>query len=179
MQKINVKEIIKSYEMDALNKPKNKATNDKIIEMLLNTTLESISVNHTKSLAVCNRGEVVECVLKNQVFDYLGKNKEIATSKSYTNDLDLRQIKDIKSLNDLGLYNSTYEIKFISPLANATVKKNKTKKVLIVNAVEKFGCGVYLVDSKNLVVNDSKHIKAESVVNGVRLDLLSELLGLA
>lgn len=178
MQKIKVNEIIKSYEMDALNKPKNKATNEKIIEMLLNTTLESISVNPTKSLAVCNRGEVVECMLKSQVFDYLGKDKEIKTSKCYSNDLDLRQEKDLESLEDLGLYNSTYEIKFISPLANATVKNNKTKKVLIVNVVEKFGCGVYLVDSKNLVVNNSKHIKAESVLNGVRLDLLSELLGL-
>lgn len=172
-----VNELIESYRKDGQANPKRKPTNNAIIEMLEYCDLSSLDINPTKSLQVANRGEVVECLVKYQVYEFLGLDKSVNLSKCKALDLDLRKY-DKNILNELGLDNSTYEIKFTSPLANASIKNNKTKKCLIVNVVEKFGKGVYLVESKNLIKNGSNHITAESVKNGYYLGLLSDLLGL-
>lgn len=172
----NVNELVKSYRKDSQANSKRKPTNDLIIDMLLNSGLDSVNVNPTKSLQVANRGEVVEVAIKKIIFDYLELDKESKLSACKCLDLDLRKINNTELLNDLELKNSCYEIKLCSSLANATIKRNNCKKVLIVNLVASYGLGVYLVDSEKLIVNDSKHIKAESVKNGYKLELLSELL---
>ena len=67
----NVNELVKSYEKDSQANAKRKPTNDLIIDMLLNSGLDSVNVNPTKSLQVANRGEVVEVAIKKVIFDYL------------------------------------------------------------------------------------------------------------
>ena len=171
----NVNELVKSYRKDSKENAKRKPTNDLIIDMLLNSGLESVNVNPTKSLQVANRGEVVEVAIKKVIFDYLELNKESKLSACKCLDLDLRKY-NTELLNDLQLKNSYYEIKLCSSLANATIKRNSCKNVIIVNLVASYGVGVYLVNANDLVVNDSGHIKAESVKNGYKLELLSELL---
>lgn len=172
----NVNELIKEYRKDSKENAKRKPTNDLIIDMLFNSCLESLDVNPTKSLKVANRGEVAEVVIKQIISDYLETDKQAKLSACKTLDLDLRKVKNVSALNELELENKTYEIKMCSPLANATIKRNSCKNVIIINLVSKFGIGCYLVNSNDLVVNGSDHIKAESVVNGKKLELLSELV---
>lgn len=172
----NVNELIKEYRKDSKENAKRKPTNDLIIDMLLNSCLDNLEVNPTKSLKVANRGEVTEVVVKQIINDYLESDKQVKLSACKTLDLDLRKVKNVRALNELELENKTYEIKMCSPLANATIKKNTCKNVLIINLVASYGLGVYLVDSDKLIVNGSDHIKAESVKNGKKLELLSELV---
>lgn len=177
----NVKKelVIELLRKDSAKNPKNAPTNDLVAEMLENCNIENLGVSPTRSGALYNRGEIVEIVVKSMIFEYCGLDFE-NINKALQKEHDLITSKiDVELLQDLGLPKSAnIEIKFTSSIANASVKNNKARYCLIVNACSKYGLGAYLVESKKLEKDNHDHIKPSSVLNGVLLELLSELLGL-
>lgn len=175
MKKININEIVKSYEMDSVAHPKNAPTNNAMITMLENTSLEYLTVEPTRSGNIFNRGSVAECVIKSVINEYvLGQTSNHYKKSSKGVDLSTKR-KSIEMLQDLGLTtNKTYEIKLLSSLARASYDNTNKSDFVIMLDIRAKSKGVYLVSYNNLVLYNATSIKD---YKGKRLDLLSELLG--
>lgn len=176
MQKVNVVEIIKGYEMDSKKTASHKPTNQAIIEMLENTALDSLTVEIARGGSVYNRGSVVECVVKYMLNEYIKGSASSHYKKSIANE-DFSTIrKNAELVKELGLeININYEIKLISPLARASYT-NKIESPIIMVDLRKKSKGVYLVQPKDLVFYNATSISDYN--NGIALDLIAELLGL-
>lgn len=175
MQKIKINVIVKAFEESAKN-PKNAPTDNAIIEMLENTSLEFLQVEETRGGKLYNRGSVVECVVRYALNDYLRGSASATYKKSVKNEDFTTMRKNADLLSDLGLSSNTnYEIKLITPLARASMSTIIKNDVIMVDLRNKTK-GVYLVKPSDLVVYNGSSIK--DYKNGVKLDLLNELLGL-
>lgn len=178
MENVRKDLIIELLRKDNTRTPKNAPTNCALIEMLENSNLELFAVSPTRSGGLYNRGEIVELIIKALIFEFCGLNVEIKKSQMRESDLNTLKLK-VEDLEALGLPKSVnIEVKLTSSIANASVKSNKARWCLIVNLCAKYGVGAYLVESKNLIKDKHDHITPQSVVNGVYLDLITELLGL-
>lgn len=180
MEKVKKENLITELLEDNKKKGgKNAPTNNLIIEMLENANIESLGVSPTRGGNLHNRGEIVELVVKSMIFEYCGLDyQEINKALQKESDLITNKL-DIELLKELDLPKSAnIEIKFTSSIANASIKNNKARYCLIVNSCKKYGIGAYLLFSRDLIKDNNDHIKPESVLNGARLELLSELLGL-
>lgn len=174
MQKIKINVIVKAFEESAKN-PKNAPTDSAIIDMLENTCLEFLQVEETRGGKLYNRGSVVECITRHVINEYV---RGIASTyyKKSVKDLDINLSKCSKDLlNDLGLSNDNYEIKLITPLARASMSTIIKSDIIMIDLRAKTR-GAWLVSPSDLVVYNGSSIKDYN--NGVKLDLLSELLGL-
>lgn len=176
MLKVNVNEIIKGYEMDSKNSPKRRPTNQAIIDMLENTSLDSLTVEIARGGSVYNRGSVVECVVKYMLNEYIKGSASSHYKKSIANE-DFSTIRKNKDLvNELGLeINVNYEIKLISPIARASYS-NKIESPIIMVDLRNKTKGVYLVQPNDLVFYNASSIS--DYKKGESLDLIAELLGL-
>lgn len=177
IKKIEINEIIKSYEMDSVANPKNAPTNKIIIKMLENSSLEFLSVEINRGGLIYNRGSVVECLLRACVNEYLsGKISHHYKKQSNGVDLSTKK-KNTMLLNELGLLSgSTYEIKALSSLARASYNNHNKSDYIIMVDIRAKSLGVYLVKYSDLVFYNATSIK--DYKQGKRLDLLGELLGL-
>lgn len=175
MKKININEIIKSYAMDSVAHLKNAPTNNAMITMLENTSLEYLTVEPTRTGAIYNRGSVAECVIRSVINEYVNGVSANHYKKS-SNGVDLStKHKSVEMLNDLGLAtNKTYEIKLISSLARASYDNANKSDFVIMLDIRAKSKGVYLVNYNDLVLYNETSIKD---YKGKRLNLLSELLG--
>ena len=175
MQKVNVNVIIERFGESAKN-PKNAPTDNTIIEMLENTNLEYLTVEIARGGSVFNRGSVVECIVRYALNEFLRGSANATYKKSVKNE-DLSTIrKNQDLLNELGLEsNKNYEIKLITSLARASMSNAILTDVIMVDLRGK-NKGVYLVKPQDLVIYNGSSIKDYN--NGVKLELLSELLGL-
>ena len=174
MQKVKIEVIIEKFEESAKN-PKNAPTDNTIIEMLDNTSLEFLQVEETRGGALYNRGSVVECITRHIINDYV-RGQASSYYKKSVKDLDINLMKCNKDLlNDLNLKNQDYEIKLITPLARASMSSVIKTDVIIIDLRAKTK-GAWLVSPNDLVIYKGSSIK--DFQNGVKLDLLTELLGL-
>ena len=174
MQKIKINVIVKAFEESAKN-PKNAPTDNAIIEMLENTALEFLQVEQTRGGALYNRGSVVECITRYTINEYV-RGQASAYYKKSVKDLDINLVKCSKDLlNDLNLKNQDYEIKLITPLARASMSSIIKTDVIIIDLRAKTR-GAWLVSPNDLVIYKGSSIK--DFQNGIKLDLLTELLGL-
>ena len=176
MQKVKIENIIKSYELDSIAHSKNKPTNELIISMLENASVESLQVEPTRGGGIYNRGSVVECLFRAVANEYIN-GKVASLYKKSTNEEDFNtNKKNAQYVRELGLEpNTKYEIKCISSLARASMSTKVVNPCIIVDLRAKT-LGVYLVQPKDLVIYNGSSIK--DYTNGVSLDLVSELLGL-
>lgn len=177
MKKISIDEIINAYKQDNKERPQNAKTNNILIDMLENASLEFLSVEINQNGTIYNRGSVAECLGRACVNEYVNGS----TSKHYKkstqgHDLSTNK-KSIELLSELGLEsNKVYEFKLLSGLARASYdNKEKADKIIMIDIRLK-SKGVYLVDYDNIVLYNAKSIK--DYKQGKRLDLLGELLGL-
>lgn len=175
MQKVNVNVIIEKFKESAKT-PKNAPTDNTIIEMLENTNLEFLTVEIARGGSVFNRGSVIECVVRYALNDFLRGSASANYKKSVKNE-DFSTIrKNAELLNELGLEsNKNYEIKLITSLARASMSNIITSDIIMVDLRGK-NKGVYLVKPQDLVIYNNSSIK--DYKKGVKLELLSELLGL-
>ena len=176
MKKININEIIKSYAMDSVAHSKNAQTNNAMITMLENTSLEYLTVEPTRTGAIYNRGSVAECVIRSVINEYvLGQTSNHYKKSNNGVDLSTKK-KSVDMLKDLGLStNKSYEIKLISSLARASYDNTNKSDFVIMIDIRAKSKGVYLVNYNDLVLYNATSIKD---YRGQRLDLLCELLGL-
>lgn len=176
MKKIKIEAIIKSYEMDNVAHSKNAPTNNAIISMLENTSLEYLTVEPTRSGQIFNRGSVAECVIRSVINEYVnGVSANHYKKSSKGVDLSTNK-KSVDMLQDLGLTsNKSYEIKLISSLARASYDNTNKSDFIIMLDIRAKSKGVYLVNYNDLVLYNGTSIKD---YKGERLDLLCELLGL-
>lgn len=150
----------------------NAELNDLLINMLDYVDIENMQVEHTSN--GFNRGVIGENIIKYHIFTFLEKALNLINkSNALTCDIDLRKY-DIDLLNELGLKRSTYEIKTITKVSNAHASAHNNKNYIILDL--KYNFSVVLVGSDNLVYDNSGHITGYN--NYIRLDLLSELVGL-
>ena len=177
MKKIQIEAIIKSYAMDSQAHPKNAPTNNALISMLKNTSLEYLTVEPTRTGAIYNRGSVAECIIKSIINEYvLGQTSNHYKKSSKGVDLSTKR-KSVEMLQDLGLStNKSYEIKLISSLARASYDNTNKSDFVIMLDIRAKSKGVYLVNYNDLVLYNETSIK--DYKNAKRLDLLGELLGL-
>lgn len=175
MQKIKIDTILKAFEESAKN-PKNAPTDSAIVEMLENTALEFLQVEETRGGKLYNRGSVVECITRYALNDYLRGSASATYKKSVKNEDFTTMRKNVDLLNDLGLSkNTNYEIKLITPLARASMSTIINTDVIMIDLRAKTK-GAYLVKPNDLILYNGSSIK--DYKNGVKLDLLCELLGL-
>lgn len=175
MQKIKINTILKAFEESAKN-PKNAPTDSAIVEMLENTSLEFLQVEETRGGKLYNRGSVVECITRYALNDYLRGSASATYKKSVKNEDFSTMRKNRDLLHDLGLEsNKEYEIKLITPLARASMSTIIKNDIILIDLRAKTK-GAYLVKPKDLILYNGSSIK--DYQNGVRLDLLCELLGL-
>lgn len=174
MQKIKINVIVKAFEESAKN-PKNAPTDNAIIEMLDSTCLEFLQVEETRGGKLYNRGSVVECITRHVINEYVRGVTSTYYKKS-VKDLDINLSRCSKDLlNDLGLSNDNYEIKLITPLARASMSTIIKSDIIMIDLRAKTR-GAWLVSPNDLIIYNGSSIKDYN--NGVKLDLLSELLGL-
>lgn len=176
MKKIKINEIIKMYQMDSVAHSKNAPTNNAIISMLENTSLEYLTVEPTRTGAIFNRGSVAECVMRSVVNEYVkGSTNNHYKKSTHAEDLTTK-CKSVEMLQDLGLQtNKTYEIKLLSSLARASYDNANKSDYIIMIDIRAKSKGVYLVNYNDLVLYNATSIKD---YKGQRLELLGELLGL-
>ena len=149
----------------------NKKVNNQLIDLLDYVDLDTMECE--KQGALFNRGVIGENIVKYHILNALDKAFNGCKSIANTCDIDLRKC-DIDLLNDLGLKRSTYEIKTLTKVANAHASAHNNKNYIILDL--KYNNSVMLVDSKDLEYDNSGHVVGYS--KGVKLDLLSELVGL-
>ena len=149
----------------------NEETNNQIISMLEYVDLEKMEVE--KQGALYNRGVIGENIVKYHILNALDKAFNGCKSMAHTCDIDLRKC-DIQALEEIGLKRSTYEIKTLTKVANAHQSQHNNKNYIILDL--KYSNSVMLVESKDLVNDNSGHVTGYT--KGVKLDLLSELVGL-
>ena len=174
MQKVQIQKVIESFKESA-RVPKNAPTDNTIVNMLENTNLQFLKVEPTRSGLIFNRGSVVECIVRNVINEYVRGQASTYYKKS-VNDLDISLNKCNKNLlNDLGLSNENYEIKLITSLARASMSSKIESSVIMIDLRAKTK-GAYLVSPNDLIIYNSSSIK--DYKNGIKLDLLTELLGI-
>ena len=149
----------------------NEEVNNLLIDLLDYVDLDTMECERQN--ACFNRGVIGENIVKYHILNAL--DKAFNGSKSITNtcDIDLRKC-DINALEEIGLKRSTYEIKTLTKVANAHASKHNNKNYLILDL--KYANAIVLVDKENLIEDKSGHITGYS--KGIKLDLLSELVGL-
>ena len=176
MKKVKINEIVKSYEMDSVAHSKNAPTNNALITMLENSSLEYLTVEPTRSGNIFNRGSVAECVIRSVINEYvIGHTSNHYKKSGNGSDLSTKR-KSVDMLQDLGLLsNKSYEIKLISSLARASYDNTNKSDFIIMLDIRAKSKGVYLVKYSDLVLYNGTSIKD---YKGQRLDLLCELLGL-
>lgn len=176
MKKVKINEIVKSYEMDSVAHSKNAPTNNAMITMLENSSLEYLTVEPTRSGNIFNRGSVAECVIRSVINEYvIGHTSNHYKKSGNGSDLSTKR-KSVDMLQDLGLLsNKSYEIKLISSLARASYDNTNKSDFIIMLDIRAKSKGVYLVKYSDLVLYNGTSIKD---YKGQRLDLLCELLGL-
>ena len=149
MEKLTLKNLRNTFELDTQLRKSNKSSNAPILKLikLINDDSAMVEVDTTsKSL---NRGSVVECLIK-----LLLKNQKSA--KRYTN-------KNNRA--DLTLDGVKYEIKYSSSKGYAHYNPNQDLSNLIF--VNQYG--VYLTSSKNIVLDKcGKHIQDIKLTNDTR-----------
>lgn len=176
-QQIEITEIINALDVHHLTiknpyKQKyNEETNHLIIDLLGYVDLDTMECE--KQGAIYNRGVIGENIVKYHILNALDKAFNGCKSITNTCDIDLRKC-DIDLLNDLGLKRSTYEIKTLTKVANAHASQHNNKNYIILDL--KYSNSVMLVDSKDLINDNSGHVTGYT--KGIKLDLLSELVGL-
>jgi hypothetical protein len=175
MQKVQINVIIKALKESAKN-PKNAPTDRAIMDMLLNTSLEFLQVEETRGGSMYNRGSIVECITRYALNDYLRGCASSTYKKSVKNEDFTTMRKNRELLQDLGLEpNKEYEIKLITSLARASMSSIIKNDVIMIDLRNKTR-GAYLVKPNDLILYNGSSIKDYN--NGVKLDLLCELLGL-
>ena len=149
MEKITLKNLRNTFELDTQMRKANKSSNAPILKLikLINDDSAMVEVDTTsKSL---NRGSVVECLIK-----LLLKNQKSA--KRYTN-------KNGRA--DLTMDGVKYEIKYSSSKGYAHYNPNQDLSNLIF--VNQYG--VYLTSGKNIVLDKcGKHIQDIKLTNDTR-----------
>ncbi len=156
---------------NAYKKEYNKSVNYQLIDMLEYLDLETMEVE--RQGALYNRGVIGENIIKYHILNTLDKAFNGCKSINNTCDIDLRKC-DIDLLSELGLKRSTYEIKTLTKVANAHQSQHHNKNYIILDL--KYSNSVVLVESKDLINDNSGHVTGYT--KGVKLDLLSELVGL-
>ena len=149
----------------------NEKVNNQLIDLLDYVDLDTMECE--KQGAIYNRGVIGENIVKYHILNSLDKAFNGCKSITNTCDIDLRKC-DIQALEEIGLKRSTYEIKTLTKVANAHASQHNNKNYIILDL--KYSNSVMLVDSKDLVNDNSGHVTGYT--KGVKLDLLSELVGL-
>lgn len=178
-KKVSVNAIIEKYALDSARNVKNAPTNNAIIEMLENTSLEYLQVETSRSGSIFNRGSVVECVVRNVCNEFLN-GKSATTYKKSVSDEDFTTYKkNIDLVKELGLQpNKKYEIKLITSLARASYSGAIDSDIIIVDLRAKT-YGVYLVKPSDIVIyNKGGQLGIKDYNNAKNLSLLEELLGM-
>lgn len=176
-QLTNIEEIVKGLQVQHLSiknnykKIYNKEVNDLLIEMLEYVDIEKMECERTSK--GFNRGVIGENIVKYHIFSYLEKCFNGLKSLTNTCDIDLRKC-DKNLLSELGLSNTTYEIKTLTKVANAHASAHNNKNYIILDLKQSYS--VMLVESKYLEYDNSGHVVGYT--KGIQLDLLSELVGL-
>lgn len=178
-KKVSVNAIIERYEMDSARNVKNAPTNNSIIEMLENTSLEFLQVETSRSGSVFNRGSVVECVIRNVCNEFLNGKSATTYKKSVSNEDFTTYKKNADLVKQLGLEpNKKYEIKLITSLARASYSGVIDSDIIIVDLRAKT-YGVYLVKPSDIVIyNKGGQLGIKDYKNGKNLTLLEELVGM-
>lgn len=169
MKTYNKKQLIEIFEEEAMSArflPKNDRykTDVAILKMLQKVNVDFVATFEEGRGGLPNRGSLVECIVKHLI------NKVNEVSKSQ------KGVKDIKVNHKIcELSRLSYEIKFATTYANASVLTNKKacKYTILIGIT-----GAYLVATKELVLSGSNHVSTKSFANANRLNELSELLGL-
>ena len=149
----------------------NQEVNELLIDLLGYIDLDTMECE--KQNALYNRGVIGENIVKYHILNALDKSFNGCKSLTNTCDIDLRKC-DTQALEEIGLKRSTYEIKTLTKVANAHASQHNNKNYIILDL--KYSNSVMLVDSKDLVNDNSGHVTGYT--KGVKLDLLSELVGL-
>lgn len=176
-QQVEIKVIIEALSVhhltikNAYKQQYNENVNNQLIDLLDYVDLETMECE--KQGAIYNRGVIGENVIKYHILNSLDKTFDGCKSITNTCDIDLRKC-DNNLLNELGLKRSTYEIKTLTKVANAHASQHNNKNYIILDL--KYNNSVMLVDSKDLISDNSGHVTGYT--KGVKLDLLSELVGL-
>lgn len=163
------KQLIEIFEEDAYKArflPKNDRvkTDVAILKMLYKVNDDFIATFEEGRGGLPNRGSLVECIVKHLI------NNINNVTKSQ------KGIKDIKITHKIcELSKLSYEIKFATTYANASILTNKRacKYTILIGIT-----GAYIINTNELVLNASNHVSTKSFANATRLDELSELLGL-
>ena len=176
MKKVSVQTIINAYKQDNNERPKNAQTNNIIIEMLENASVDFLTVEINQNGTIYNRGSVAECLGRACVNEYVnGSTSNHYKKSTQGHDLSTNK-KSVAMLKDLGLEsNKAYEFKLISGLARASYDNKENADNIIMIDIRLKTKGVYLVNYNDLVLYNGTSIKD---YKGQRLDLLCELLGL-
>lgn len=156
---------------NAYKKEYNKSVNYQLISLLEYLDLDTMECE--KQGALYNRGVIGENIVKYHILNSLDKAFNGCKSINNTCDIDLRKC-DIDLLSELGLKRSTYEIKTLTKVANAHQSQHNNKNYIILDL--KYSNSVVLVESKDLINDNSGHVTGYT--KGIKLDLLSELVGL-
>ena len=163
------KQLITIFMEDA-NKAKFLPKNDRvktdvaILKMLDKVNDDFVATFEEGRGGLPNRGSLVECIVKHLI------NNINNVTKSQ------KGVKDIKITHKIcELSKLSYEIKFATTYANASVLTNKKicKYTILIGIT-----GAYIINTNELILNASKHISTKSFANATRLDELSALLGL-
>lgn len=176
-QLINIEEIVKGLKVQHLSikndykKRYNQEVNELLIELLEYVDIEKMECERT--VKGFNRGVIGENIIKYHVFSYLEKCFNGCKSITNTCDIDLRKC-DKNLLSELGLTNTTYEIKTLTKVANAHASAHNNKNYIILDLKQNYS--VMLVSSNDLQYDNSGHVVGYN--KGIQLDLLSELVGL-
>lgn len=167
------KNIIETLKATAYNTSKGDRT--KIIHLtidVLENIDENIDIYVEKSGANFNLGVIFESVLKYHVGEYCGKNYKLKKSDDSRGDMSTYGL-DRDALSELGLDTKIYEIKTLT--GNGANKSAHGNKHYIFIDLRVKTRGVWYVERDNVTYN-ANHVNGYS--KGVRLDLLSDLIGL-
>ena len=176
-QLTNINTIIRGLETQHLSikndykKRYNQEVNETLIDLLGYLDIESMECERTTN--GFNRGVIGENIVKYHIMNYLDKVFNGLKSITNTCDIDLRKCDKVL-LNEIGLTNSTYEIKTLTKVANAHASAHNNKNYIILDL--KYTNSVVLVSSKDLKYDNSNHVVGYN--NCIVLDLLTELVGL-
>lgn len=169
MNTYNKKQLIEIFEEDAYKArflPKNDRvkTDVAILKMLDKVNNDFIATFEEGRGGLPNRGSLVECIVKHLI------NNVNNVTKSQ------KGVKDIKITHKIcELSKLSYEIKFATTYANASILTNKRvcKYTILIGIT-----GAYIINTNDLILSGSNHVSTKSFANATRLDELSELLGL-
>lgn len=169
MKTYNKKQLIEIFKEEAMSAkflPKNDRykTDIAVLKMLQKVSDDFVATFEEGRGGLPNRGSLVECIIKHLI------NKVDEVSKSQKGVKDIKITHKICELNKL-----SYEIKFATSYANASILTNKkaTRYTILIGTT-----GAYLIATNELVLSGSNHVSTRSFSKANRLNELSELLGL-